>query len=519
MTTERDEWRPRNSYERKGDDEQNRERRPYQNYGNDERSYNRPYGNQGGNYERRQGSQGGNYSRQDGGSYSRPGGNYERRENSYGQGRPQRSYDNSQRPSYENTQDSAEGGDGVKKRRTRIGDAVQPSPRTSGYGDRQQGGGYNRQGGYGDRQQGGYGNRQGGGYGDRQGGGYGDRQGGGYGDRQGGGYGNRQGGGYGNRQGGGYGNRQGGGYGNRQGGGYGNRQGGGYGNRQGGGYGDRQGGGYGDRQGGGFQRRQGDYNPDSKYSFQKQLKYREENFDPNEPIRLNKYLANAGICSRREADEFIQAGVIKVNGVAVNELGTKVKRADEVMFHDQPVQLEQKVYVLLNKPKNCVTTADDPQERLTVMDLVKNACRERIFPVGRLDRNTTGVLLLTNDGDLASKLTHPKFLKKKIYHVWLDKDVQIDDMQKLAEGIELEDGEIHADAISYVTETDKDQVGIEIHSGRNRIVRRMFESLGYHVTRLDRVYFAGLTKRNLKRGQWRYLNEKEVSMLRMGAFD
>jgi len=514
MTTERDEWKPRNSYERKGDDEQNRERRPYQNYGNDERSYNRPYGNQGGNYERRQGSsqgnysrpsgnnysrQGGGYPRQEGGNYSRPEGNYERRESSYGQGRPQRSYDNPQRQSYDNPQDSTDGGDGIKKRRARIGDAVQPAPRTSGYGDRQQGG-YNR---------GGYGDRQGGGYGDRQQGGYGNRQGGGYGDRQQGGYGNRQGGGgYGNRQ-GGYGDRQQGGYGNRQGGGYGNRQGGGgYGNRQGGG-------GYGNRP---FQRRD-DYNPDSKYSLQKQLKYREENFDPNEPLRLNKYLANAGICSRREADEFIQAGAIKVNGEVVKELGTKVKRADEVMFNDQPVQLEQKIYVLLNKPKNCVTTADDPQERLTVMDLVKSACRERIFPVGRLDRNTTGVLLLTNDGDLASKLTHPKFLKKKIYHVWLDKDVQIDDMQKLAEGIELEDGEIHADAISYVTETDKDQVGIEIHSGRNRIVRRMFESLGCHVTKLDRVYFAGLTKRNLKRGQWRYLNEKEVSMLRMGAFD
>ncbi|GHU80559.1 hypothetical protein FACS1894145_7070 [Bacteroidia bacterium] len=181
--------------------------------------------------------------------------------------------------------------------------------------------------------------------------------------------------------------------------------------------------------------------------------------------------------------------------------------------------MEQKVYVLLNKPKNCVTTADDPQERLTVMDLVKTACHERIFPVGRLDRNTTGVLLLTNDGDLASKLTHPKFLKKKIYHVWLDKDVSVADMQKMAEGVELDDGEIHADAISYVTEMDKDQVGIEIHSGRNRVVRRMFEALGYHVIKLDRVYFAGLTKKNLKRGQWRYLNDREVSMLRQGAFD
>jgi 23S rRNA pseudouridine2605 synthase len=260
-------------------------------------------------------------------------------------------------------------------------------------------------------------------------------------------------------------------------------------------------------------------NPNAKYSLQKQLKYREENFDPEELIRLNKYLANAGICSRREADAFIQSGVVKVNGETVTELGTKVKRADQVSFHEQPVKLEHKIYVLLNKPKNCVTTADDPQERLTVMDLVKSACQERIFPVGRLDRNTTGVLLLTNDGDLASKLTHPKFLKKKIYHVWLDKNVSIEDMQKLADGIELDDGEIHADAISYVTDTDKDQVGIEIHSGRNRIVRRMFESLGYHVIRLDRVYFAGLTKKNLKRGHWRYLNEKEVSMLRMGAFE
>jgi 23S rRNA pseudouridine2605 synthase len=260
-------------------------------------------------------------------------------------------------------------------------------------------------------------------------------------------------------------------------------------------------------------------NPNDKYSLQKQLKYREENFDPEELIRLNKYLANAGICSRREADAFIQSGVVKVNGETVNELGTKVKRADLIMFHEQPVKLEHKIYVLLNKPKNCVTTADDPQERLTVMDLVKSACQERIFPVGRLDRNTTGVLLLTNDGDLASKLTHPKFLKKKIYHVWLDKSVSVEDMQKLADGVDLDDGEIHADAISYVTDTDKDQVGIEIHSGRNRIVRRMFESLGYHVIRLDRVYFAGLTKKNLKRGHWRYLNEKEVSMLRMGAFE
>lgn len=266
-------------------------------------------------------------------------------------------------------------------------------------------------------------------------------------------------------------------------------------------------------------RRTGDYNPNAKYNFQKQLKYKEVLADPNEPIRLNKFLSNAGVCSRREADEFIQEGVVQVNGQVVTELGTKITRQDTVLFKDQPVQIESKVYIVLNKPKNCVTTSDDPQERLTVMDLVKNACQERIYPVGRLDRNTTGVLLLTNDGDLASKLTHPSFKKKKIYHVWLDKNVSIEDMEKIANGLELEDGEIHADAISYASEDDKSQVGIEIHSGRNRIVRRIFESLGYHVVKLDRVYFAGLTKKNLGRGKWRYLNEREVNALRMGAFE
>ncbi|WP_294071350.1 pseudouridine synthase [Proteiniphilum sp. UBA1028] len=250
----------------------------------------------------------------------------------------------------------------------------------------------------------------------------------------------------------------------------------------------------------------------------KQIKYK-ENADPNAPIRLNKYLANAGVCSRREADEFIQAGVVKVNGEIVTELGTKITRADEVMFHNQPVTLESKVYVLLNKPKGFVTTTDDPENRKTVMELVKSACSERIYPVGRLDRATTGVLLLTNDGDLASKLTHPKYEKRKIYQVWLDKPVAMEHMQAIADGIELEDGEIHADAISYVTEDDLTQVGIEIHSGKNRIVRRMFEKLGYRVLKLDRVYFAGLTKKKLSRGKWRYLTEQEVNMLRMGAFD
>jgi len=250
-----------------------------------------------------------------------------------------------------------------------------------------------------------------------------------------------------------------------------------------------------------------------------QVKYEEQLSDPNEPIRLNRFLANSGVCSRREADTFIQAGVVKVNGEVVTTLGTKITRQDEVIFRDQPVHIESKIYILLNKPKNCMTTVDDPQNRRTVMDLVKNACPERIYPIGRLDRNTTGVLLLTNDGNLASKLTHPSFKKKKIYHVWLDKEVAVEDMEKLASGLVLDDGEIHADAISYASEEDHKQVGIEIHSGRNRIVRRMFEALGYHVTKLDRVYFAGLTKKNLGRGKWRYLNEQEVNMLRMGAFE
>ena len=266
-------------------------------------------------------------------------------------------------------------------------------------------------------------------------------------------------------------------------------------------------------------RRTPGYDPNAKYSKKKQIEYKEQFVDPNEPIRLNKFLANAGVCSRREADEYITAGVVSVNGQVVNELGTKIKRGDEVKFHDQVVNIERKIYVLLNKPKDTVTTSDDPQARRTVMDLVKDACTERIYPVGRLDRNTTGVLLLTNDGDLASKLTHPKYLKKKIYHVHLDKNLTQADMEKIAAGIELDDGEIRADAISYTDEAKKNDVGIEIHSGKNRIVRRIFESLGYKVQKLDRVYFAGLTKKGLRRGEWRYLNEAEVNHLRMGAFD
>ncbi len=290
-------------------------------------------------------------------------------------------------------------------------------------------------------------------------------------------------------------------------------------------------GGYQQRQGG-YQNRQGGYNrqnrqqggafPRQGKSFTprpKRIDYEMPVPDPNEQIRLNKFMANAGLCSRREADEFIQKGMVKVNGVVATELGTKISHSDVVEFNEKVVTLERKCYILLNKPKDCVTTSDDPNGRTTVLDLVKGACEERIYPVGRLDRNTTGVLLLTNDGDLASKLTHPKYVKKKIYHVWCDKDIAEDDMQRIADGIELEDGPIHADAISYATETDRNQAGIEIHSGRNRIVRRIFESLGYHVTKLDRVYFAGLTKKNLPRGRWRYLTQDEVNFLKMGSFE
>ena len=335
-----------------------------------------------------------------------------------------------------------------------------------------------------------------------------------------GGYQPRQQGGYNGRpQHGGYNSRpQHGGYNSNRGGGYGRPQQGGY-NSNRGGYGRPQGGGYGNKRGGGFRQHTPGYDPNAKYSMKKRIEYKEENIDPTEPLRLNKFLANAGVCSRREADEFIQAGLVTVNGQVVTELGTKILRTDEVKFHDAVVSLEKKVYVLLNKPKDYVTTSDDPQQRKTVMDLVKDVCPERIYPVGRLDRNTTGVLLLTNDGDLASKLTHPKFLKKKVYHVHLDKNITAHDLQQIRDGITLDDGEIKADAVDYADERDKSQVGIEIHSGKNRIVRRIFESLGYRVTKLDRVQFAGLTKKNLRRGDWRFLTEKEVDMLRMGAFE
>ena len=368
------------------------------------------------------------------------------------------------------------------------------------YNDNYNQGGYNRQGGYNNRQ-GGYGNNRQGGY-----------------DNQ-GNYGNRQ-GGYNNRQ-GGYNNNRQGGYNNRQGGGYNNNRQGGYNNRQGGYNNNRQGGYNNNRQGGGYNNRQPQQKPQQmRFTPRpKRIEYEMPAIDPTAQVRLNKFMANAGVCSRREADELIQQGQVLVNGTPVTELGTKITATDTVEYQGKVVTLESKCYILLNKPKDCVTTKDDPNGRLTVMDLVKNACTERIYPVGRLDRNTTGVLLLTNDGELASKLTHPKYVKKKIYHVWVDKPISEDDMQHIADGVELEDGEIHADAISYVSETDKKQAGIEIHSGRNRVVRRIFEALGYHVTKLDRVYFAGLTKKNLPRGRWRYLTQEEVNYLKQNSFE
>ncbi|MFV0418232.1 MAG: pseudouridine synthase [Dysgonomonas sp.] len=447
------------------------------------------------------------------------------------------------RDGYSSSENNAGGSEPVKKKRARVGDLRKQAYDVNGEkgsrernpyrpgGDRQGGSSYDsqdrqprsydsqdRQSRPYDRNDGGerrsYGN-QGGprstggsrGYSDNRGGGNysGNR------DNRSGGYsgGNR---GYSDNRGGG--NYSGGNRGGYSGGdnrsSYGNRDnrggGGGYDNRRPSYGGGQRGGSNGPSSGGGPKR------------IVKPVKYK-ENIDPNTPLRLNKYLANAGVCSRREADGYITSGVVKVNGVVVDQLGAKVTRGDLVTFQDQPVRLESKVYVLLNKPKNCVTTSDDPQNRLTVMDLVKNACPERIYPVGRLDRNTTGVLLLTNDGDLASKLMHPKFKKKKIYQVTLDRDVAIEDMQAIADGVELDDGEIHADSIAYQAEDVLNVVGIEIHSGRNRIVRRIFEKLGYQVMKLDRVYFAGLTKKNVLRGKWRYLTEKEVNMLRMGAFE
>ena len=462
----------------------------------DQESYGRPYQPRTYGATRTGGYQRPSYQSQDnnGGAPSYSRGGYQPRPNNYqarGYQRPSAPHTGYNRYQSSPADPSATPGkpqqEGGYNSRPQQEGGYQPSrPQQGGYNSRPQ-----QEGGYQPRrpQQGGYNSRP------QQEGGYQPRR-----PQQGGYNGRPQQGGYGRPQQGGYNGRP-------QQGGYGRQQ-GGYGRPQQGGY-DRNGYAQRGRQGA----RKQAYNP------HRPVEYTDAIVDPNEELRLNKYLANAGVCSRREADEHIKNGSVKVNGNVVTELGTKVTRKDSITFNDTPVSLERKVYVLLNKPKDTVTTSDDPQGRQTVMDLVRNASRERIYPVGRLDRNTTGVILLTNDGDLASKLTHPKYVKKKIYHVWLDKDVTEEDLAKIAAGVELEDGMIHADAIAYANEDDKNQVGIEIHSGKNRIVRRIFEHLGYRVTKLDRVYFAGLTKKNLPRGRWRHLTQQEVNMLKMGAFE
>ena len=246
---------------------------------------------------------------------------------------------------------------------------------------------------------------------------------------------------------------------------------------------------------------------------------RKENTKPlSDEIRLNRYIANSGVCSRREADELIRRGEIFVNGKQITELGTKVKPTDKVVYKGKQLVPEHKVYILMNKPKGYVTTVEDPHAEHTVIDLLGNNFPERVYPVGRLDKDTTGVLLLTNDGDLTKKLTHPKFERKKIYHLFLDKEITKKDIFALAEGVDVDGEIVAADAVSTPDPDDRTQLGIEIHSGQNRIVRRMMESLGYRVKKLDRVYFAGLTKKNVQRGKWRFLTDKEVIMLKRGAF-
>ena len=322
-------------------------------------------------------------------------------------------------------------------------------------------------------------------------------------------------GGYNSNRGGGY-NSNRGGYDNNRDGGYNGNNGGGYNSNRGSYNNSNRGGGYNNNRNGG--RFNSDFNHQPRPQRMPQPVEYDIVYNPDEEVRLNKFLANAGVCSRREADQLIQAGAISVNGVAVTELGTKIHRSDKVTLGDQTINPDKRVYLLLNKPKDCVTTTDDPNAKHTVMDIVSRACHERIYPVGRLDRNTTGVLLLTNDGDLAAKLTHPKFNKKKVYEVALDRPLEQADADKILAGITLDDGDIKPDALSPDPEDNK-KIGLEIHSGRNRIVRRIFESVGYRVVRLDRTYFAGLTKKNLRRGEWRFLSNEEVNKLRMGSFE
>lgn len=238
-----------------------------------------------------------------------------------------------------------------------------------------------------------------------------------------------------------------------------------------------------------------------------------------EKIRLNRFIANSGLCSRRDADEHIANGHITVNGKVITDLGTKVAQTDDVRYRNKRLSAEKKVYILMNKPKDYVTTVEDPHAEHTVLELLGKDFPERVYPVGRLDKATTGVLLLTNDGDLAGKLSHPKFERKKVYHVWLDRPVDKNDLFRITEGVSIEDKiTVAADAVSFADADDRSQIGVELHSGQNRVVRRMFEALGYKVKKLDRVYFAGLTKKNLKRGKWRFLTDKEVSMLKRGIY-
>ena len=259
-------------------------------------------------------------------------------------------------------------------------------------------------------------------------------------------------------------------------------------------------------------------NTSYKKPFSKQISKKSGNIPKKKGVtdemRLNRFIANAGVCSRREADTYISAGMVTVNGKQILEMGVKVKPTDEIKFDGRLLNAEKKVYLLLNKPKNFVTTTDDPHADKIVMDLIKDACPERIYPVGRLDRNTTGVLLFTNDGDLSKRLTHPSHNMRKVYQVSLDKPVEKNHLEDIANGIVLEDGPIASDDISFINQEEKTEVGIEIHSGKNRIVRRVFEHFGYRVKKLDRVYFAGLTKKNLPRGKWRFLSEKEIHFLK-----
>lgn len=274
-----------------------------------------------------------------------------------------------------------------------------------------------------------------------------------------------------------------------------------------------------------FERKDGEHKSFTRRNSDKPFFRKKTEKAPSSPkapateVRLNKFIANSGICSRREADRLIQAGAVTVNGVVVTELGSKVDiRKDTVLFGDQKLRGEEKVYIIMNKPKGFVTTTSDPHAEQTVMDLLTK-CPTRVFPVGRLDKNTTGVLMFTNDGEMSEKLTHPSFNKKKIYEVLLNRELTDADFKKILSGINLEDGPIKADDLNYVDAEDRRRIGIEIHSGKNRIVRRIFEALGYQVKGLDRVYFAGLTKKGIKRGQWRYLSEGEVNILKMGAFN